>query len=93
MLSPKAHDALLVWNFFDSALQQKEHFSGYVFEDTAEDLLQGDEALRMRYAAAQKFVGLIERRGAAQALALRRDCHWDASVFNRPELPTSGAWR
>ena len=53
VLSPKAHDALLVWNFFDSALQQKEHFSGYVFEDTAEDLLQGDEALRMRYAAAQ----------------------------------------
>jgi hypothetical protein len=53
VLSPNAHDALLVWNFFDSALQQKEHFSGYVFEDTAEDLLQGDEVLRMRYAAAQ----------------------------------------
>ena len=28
-----------VWNFFDAALQRKEYYSGYVFEDTAEDML------------------------------------------------------
>jgi len=45
-LSPEGVDSFLAWNFFDSALQQKEHFSSYVFEETAEILLQGDSALR-----------------------------------------------
>ena len=46
VLDPMAHDALLVWNFFDAALQRKEYYSGYVFEDTAEDMLDADPALR-----------------------------------------------
>ena len=45
VLSPLAHDAFLHWNFFDAALQQKEYFSSYVFEDLAADLLAGDEGL------------------------------------------------
>ncbi|HET8753243.1 MAG TPA: hypothetical protein VFM59_02700, partial [Salinimicrobium sp.] len=28
------------WNFFDSVLQQKEHFSPYVFEEVAEEILE-----------------------------------------------------
>ena len=39
VLSPRGHDAFLVWNFFDAALQRKEYYSSYVFEDTAEDML------------------------------------------------------
>ena len=46
ILSPHGHDALLVWNFFDAALQQKEYFSDYVFEDTAEELLNENSVLR-----------------------------------------------
>ena len=53
VLSPEAHDAFLVWNFFDAALQRKEYYSGYVFEDTAEELLRDDDALRIRYELAQ----------------------------------------
>ena len=53
VLDPMAHDALLVWNFFDAALQQKEYYSGYVFEDTAEDMLDADPALRARFDAAR----------------------------------------
>jgi len=49
VLSPRAHDALAVWNFFDAALQRKEYYSGYVFEDTAEELLREDSALRAAY--------------------------------------------
>ena len=49
VLSPLAHDAFLHWNFFDAALQQKEYFSSYVFEDLAADLLAGDEVLRLAY--------------------------------------------
>lgn len=53
VLDPMAHDALLVWNFFDAALQRKEYYSGYVFEDTAEEMLDADPALRARFKAAQ----------------------------------------
>lgn len=53
VLDPLAHDALLVWNFFDAALQRKEHYSGYVFEDTAEDMLDADPAMRARFDAAK----------------------------------------
>lgn len=38
-LEPQAPDSFFSWNFFDSVLQQKEHFSPYVFEDIARELL------------------------------------------------------
>lgn len=39
MLEPQAPDSYFAWGFFDSWLQQKEHFSSYVFEETAERML------------------------------------------------------
>ncbi len=48
-LDPRAHDSYFTWNFFDSSLQQKEHYSGYVFEETAFDLLQNDPALSAKF--------------------------------------------
>lgn len=53
VLSPRGHDSFLVWNFFDAALQRKEYYSSYVFEDTAEEMLRNDENLRTRYTLAQ----------------------------------------
>ena len=41
------------WNFFDSAMQQKEHFSGYVFEETAAALLASDSLLRASFEQAK----------------------------------------
>lgn len=52
LLDPMAHDAFLVWNFFDSTLQQKEYYSAYVFEDEAQTLLDTDPALRRSFRAA-----------------------------------------
>lgn len=52
LLDPRAHDAFLVWNFFDSTLQQKEYYSAYVFEDEAQTLLDTDPALRQSFRAA-----------------------------------------
>ena len=46
MLEPQATDSFFAWGFFDSVLQQKEHFSDYVFEDLAARLLRRDPALR-----------------------------------------------
>ena len=53
VLSPRSHDSFLAWNFFDAALQRKEYFSGYVFEDTAEELLASNEELRRSYQEAK----------------------------------------
>ncbi len=45
-LEPEAHDSFFNWNFFDPILQRKEHFSPYVFEDEALEMLQKDSVLR-----------------------------------------------
>lgn len=48
-LEPTAPDSYFNWNFMDGILMQKEHFSNYVFEDLAADLLKEDENLRQSF--------------------------------------------
>lgn len=48
-LEPEAPDSFFNWNYFDTILQQKEHFSPYVFEDTAKELLSSDNNLRTEF--------------------------------------------
>ncbi|MDQ8003814.1 MAG: M14 family metallopeptidase [Pedobacter sp.] len=45
-LEPQAPDSFFNWNFFDSILGQKEHFSSYIFEDTAAELLKKNPSLK-----------------------------------------------
>ena len=45
-LEPQATDSYFNWNFFDSVLGQKEHYSAYVFEDTAAQLLKDNPELK-----------------------------------------------
>ncbi|WP_316819391.1 M14 family metallopeptidase [Pedobacter gandavensis] len=47
-LEPQAMDSFFNWNFFDSILGMKEHFSAYVFEDTAAELLKKDPELKAK---------------------------------------------
>lgn len=49
VLEPQAKDSFFAWNYFDSILQQKEHFSAYVFEDLAWELLQTDTDLKKAF--------------------------------------------
>ena len=49
LLSPEYVDSYFNWNFFDSYLQQKEHFSSYVFEDIAVRILAEDEELNSTF--------------------------------------------
>lgn len=39
-LEPQGVDSFFAWNFFDSMLSQKEHYSNYVFEDIAFEYLK-----------------------------------------------------
>ena len=45
-LEPQGVDSFFAWNFFDSILGQKEHFSDYVFEDVAADLIRKNPKLK-----------------------------------------------
>jgi hypothetical protein len=47
-LEPQGVDSFFAWNFFDSVLGEKEHFSNYVFEDIAADLLKKDTVLKKK---------------------------------------------
>ena len=48
-LEPEAVDSYFNWNFFDAILGQKEYYSAYVFEDTAEQLIKNDKALKTAF--------------------------------------------
>jgi len=50
-LEPQATDSYFNWNFFDSVLDMKEHYSAYVFEDTAAALLKNNPALKSKFDA------------------------------------------
>jgi hypothetical protein len=47
-LEPQGVDSFFAWNFFDSVLSEKEHFSDYVFEDFAAKMLKSDPALKKK---------------------------------------------
>jgi hypothetical protein len=65
-LEPQATDSFFAWGFFDSVLQAKEHFSDYVFEDVAADLLRRDPALRQRLEKLKKDNPAFASNGPAQ---------------------------
>lgn len=46
VLEPQAMDSYFTWNFFDPILGQKEGYSSYVFEDTAEEYLKQHPELK-----------------------------------------------
>ena len=54
MLEPKGEDSFFKWNFFDPILDRKEHFSGYVFEEIAESILNENPKLNKQFRALQK---------------------------------------
>ncbi|MCF0073110.1 M14 family metallopeptidase [Dyadobacter sp. CY261] len=65
-LEPKAVDSFFKWNFFDTILQAKEHYSGYVFEDLAADLIKKSPELKAQLEGKQKADPEFAKNGGAQ---------------------------
>jgi hypothetical protein len=65
-LEPQATDSFFAWGAFDGILQQKEHFSDYVFEDVAAATLAKDPALRQKLEEKKKADPAFAKDGAAQ---------------------------
>ena len=50
-LEPESADSFFNWNFFDSVLMQKEYFSDYLFDATAEKILAENAELKSEFEA------------------------------------------
>ena len=65
-LEPEAPDGFFAWGFFDAILQQKEHYSDYVFEDRAAELLKTDAGLKRLFEQKKKADPAFAQDGEAQ---------------------------
>jgi hypothetical protein len=65
-LEPQAVDSYFAWNFFDGILGQKEGFSHYVFEETAEQILKETPNLKEKLEAKKAIDEKFAKDGYAQ---------------------------
>ena len=80
-LEPEAPDSFFVWNFFDAVLQQKEHFSSYVFEDHAVKILEENPEIKDGLEAAK-----AEDSDLAESANRQLDFIYQRSVHREPEF-------
>ena len=66
VLEPQAPDSYFSWNFFDAILGQKEGYSDYVFEETAEEFLKNNPSVRRLLNDKKAADSAFARNGAAQ---------------------------
>jgi hypothetical protein len=91
-LEPQATDSFFAWGFFDSVLQQKEHYSDYVFEDLAADFLAKNPAVRQQLEAAKKADPALAASGPAQLeWVYQRSPYAEAGYRRYPVLRWLGA--
>lgn len=82
-LEPQATDSFFNWNFFDSILDMKEHFSAYVFEDTAAELLKNNPALKASLEKKKNEDAAFAKNGAAQLDFVYKNSDYYEKTHNR----------
>ncbi|MCV6631466.1 MAG: M14 family metallopeptidase [Flavobacteriaceae bacterium] len=65
-LEPEASDSFFNWNYFDPILQQKEHFSAYVFEDKALQILKERPELKKEFDSIKRSNPKFSKNAYAQ---------------------------
>jgi hypothetical protein len=84
-LEPEATDSFFNWNFFDSVLQQKEGYSGYVFEDVAEQILKENTTIKDAFEAKMAIDKDFEKNPRAQLnFIYKRSLHYEKAHFLLP---------
>jgi hypothetical protein len=79
-LEPEAPDSFFNWNFFDPILQQKEHFSFYVFEDLALKILEEQPVIKTALETAKR-----ENQRLAESAYLQLEFIYQRSQYREPE--------
>ncbi|NQX84537.1 MAG: hypothetical protein HRT67_01205 [Flavobacteriaceae bacterium] len=84
-LEPQAPDSFFNWNFFDTILQQKEHFSPYVFEDTAKQILEDNITLKAEFNAKKAADETFKNNWYKQLNWIyQRSNHYEKAHLNYP---------
>ena len=84
-LEPEATDSFFNWNFFDSVLQQKEGYSGYVFEDVAEQILKENTTIKDAFEAKMAIDKDFEKNPRAQLnFIYKRSLHYEKAHLLLP---------
>lgn len=85
VLEPEAPDSFFRWNFFDAVLQQKEWFSGYVWEDKAAEMLREDPELKKSFEAAKAENSVLANSAFFQLYWLyQRSPYFEPTAFRYP---------
>ena len=82
-LEPQATDSFFNWNFFDSVLGMKEHFSAYVFEDTAAELLKQNPELKAKLETAKATNETLRKSSEAQLDFIYKNSDYYEKTHNR----------
>jgi hypothetical protein len=82
-LEPQGPDSFFAWGWFDSILQQKEHFSDYVFEDLAAEVLRQQPALRQQLEEKKKSDAAFAQDAQAQLEWVHRHSPYHEAGHNR----------
>lgn len=82
-LEPQATDSFFTWNFFDSILDQKEHYSAYVFEDTATGLLKDSPELQAKLDQKRKTDAEFAKNPRAQLEFVYKNSSYYESTYLR----------
>ncbi|QRR01681.1 M14 family metallopeptidase [Dyadobacter sandarakinus] len=82
-LEPKGVDSFFKWNFFDTILQAKEHFSSYVFEDLAAELLDKRPALKQELEAKRQSDTTFAKDGNAQLAYIYEHSEYSEKEYMR----------
>ncbi|RLJ73727.1 M14 family metallopeptidase [Pedobacter alluvionis] len=82
-LEPQATDSYFNWNFFDSILDMKEHYSAYVFEDTATELLKNNPDLKNKLEAKKASDAEFAKNAAAQLDFVYKNSDYYEKTHNR----------
>ena len=84
-LEPNAPDSFFNWNFFDTILQKKEHFSPYVFEDTAKQMLDENPELKAEFVNKKTEDETFKANWYAQLVWLyERSVHYEKAYLQYP---------
>lgn len=82
-LEPQATDSFFNWNFFDSILDMKEHYSAYVFEDTAAEILKNNPSLKQKLVEKKSVDSTFAKDGAAQLDFIYKNSDYYEKTHNR----------
>ena len=82
-LEPQAHDSFYTWGFFDGVLSQKEHYSDYVFEDLAAQLLKDDAGLKQKFDEKKKSDTSFANNPQAQLDFIYRNSPYFESTYRQ----------